>query len=54
MAAQTYIAISELHPNFSHPVSSGDYQPVTAVLLCFSSAAALKANQGLIAWVDFL
>ncbi len=25
MAAHTYIAISELHPNFSHPVSSDDF-----------------------------
>lgn len=44
MAAQTFIAISELHPNFSHPVSSDDFQPITAMLYRFVPAAALQIS----------
>lgn len=29
MAANTFIAISELHPNFSHPVSLDDFLQFT-------------------------
>nr|XP_020471582.1 meiosis-specific with OB domain-containing protein [Monopterus albus] len=33
MAAQTYIAICELHPNFSHPVSTDGFQKVAGIII---------------------